>query len=96
MAPSWAQDGPKMAPKSPQAGRRCLDEAYFSSTSTGIMHSSLRRQDGPKLAQHGPKMAPRWPQDGPKMAPKSPQVGRRCLDEGLFFVDLNEDYAFQP
>ena len=30
-----------------------------------------------KMAEDGPKMAPRWPQDGPKLAPRWPNMGHK-------------------
>ena len=36
-----------------------------------------RAQVGPKMAQVGPRLAPKWPPDGPKMAPRWPDFHRR-------------------
>ena len=38
--------------------------------------------DDPKIAQNGPKVAPRWSQDGPKMAPRWPQDGPKMAQDG--------------
>ena len=50
-----------------------------------------------KIAQEGPKMAPRWPQDGPKMAPRRPQEGpktapRRPQDGSQWHLQLTLNY----
>ena len=45
---------------------------------------SMRRQDGPKMAQESPKRGPRGPQEGPKSAEERPKSGPRGAQDALF------------
>ena len=63
-------------------------------------------QDGPKMAQHGPKMGPRWPkmaQDGPKMGPRWAQDGSKIglprpsnIEADIGSAGVNLKYRFGP
>ena len=45
----------------------------------------LPKGNGPKMAQDGPKKAPRWrkrPQEGPKMAQNGPKTAPKMAQDG--------------
>ena len=70
VAPSWLQDGSKMAPRWPKLAPRCPNMAPRLPK-----YGPKMAQDCPKLAQDGPKMV----QDGPKRA----QDGLKVAQDGF-------------
>ena len=70
VAPSWLQDGSKMAPRWPKLAPRCPKMAPRLPK-----YGPKMAQDCPKLAQDGPKMV----QDGPKRA----QDGLKVAQDGF-------------
>ena len=67
----------KMAPK-PKENQCFLPSRLFASD--GL----LRPQDGPMMAQEGPKRGPREAQDGPKSVQQRPKSGPRGPQEATF------------
>ena len=98
------QDGPKTVSSALRALQGPLQEAKilqkrkenhcFLPSRRFASDALLGPQDGPKMAQEGPKRGPRGPQDGPKSAQERPKRAPRGPQEAVLRApggDLDRD-----
>ena len=72
LAPSWLQ----------KIAFRVGGVAFLHISTICVLRHPRWPQDGPKMAQDGPKLAPRWSQDGPKTAQDDPKMAPRWSQGG--------------
>ena len=79
-----AQEPPKEAPEKPASFKNLKTINVFGLLVFFASDGRLKPQDGPKMAQEGPKRGPRGPQDVPKSAQERSKSAPRGPQEAVF------------
>ena len=81
IGPTGLQDGPKIGSLTASRATKTKKIVIFQRFFNDSRHC--------EMAQDGPKMSPRWPQDGPKMAQDGPRMVSRWPQDGSKMAPSN-------